>query len=84
MNRSMRNFVMMMVVGVLLALPLITFGQHESRAVAAAENAAEHTAARAMGEAGVHEEGTPSLIKAPREAMITAIPAVKPGSRGLA
>lgn len=75
MNRSIRNSVMMMVVGVLLALPLITFGQHEKAAVAA-ENAAEHTAANAMAEAGVHEEGTPSLIKAPKEAMITALTTV--------
>lgn len=78
MKRSIMSvrFMMVLAVAMLLAMPLLSFGQHEPSTVQAGENAAAQTAARAEGEAGWHEEGQPSLVKAPNEALITAITTV--------
>lgn len=70
MNRSTRLLLLFLVMsGVLLAMPVIGRADAEN----AAEGAAARGVARAVAETGGHEEGTPTLIKAPKEAMITAL-----------
>ncbi|HZZ44492.1 MAG TPA: F0F1 ATP synthase subunit B [Tepidisphaeraceae bacterium] len=70
-HRSIKQFIMLLAMGLLLAMPVMG-----RAADSVAEGAAERTAARAVGEMGGHEEGTPTLIKAPKEAMITALTTV--------
>jgi F-type H+-transporting ATPase subunit b len=85
MNRSMKQFLTVLAAGAMLALPLATLAQDHghapSAAVQAGERVAEANTAQALGEAGVHTGGhdahgadsSPSLLKGPNEALITAI-----------
>ena len=88
MNRSIKQFAMVLAAAAMLAMPLAGMAQNPGAApdtvhsaARAGERAAEQQAATALGEAGVqgdqHDDhgaaASPSLVKKPNEALITAI-----------